>query len=166
MDIKVSTNFHCLGKNDYQYSNTGTSISWKHIFKSSLTLDLSSAYSQYSNDYTEKSNETTAFTHNYSIESVESRADFSFLSKKNHQMLFGLNSTYYKNNRGEILPFGPESNLSPVKLGNENGLEMALYFSDKIELWNKLSISAGVRYSFFAELGPKENMNTTMASRT
>jgi len=148
--------FSLLGKNDYQYSNTGSSISWKHIFKSSLTLDLSSAYSQYSNDYIEKSNETTAYTHNYRIESIETRADFRLLSKNNHQMLFGLNSTYYKNNRGEILPYGPESNLSPVNLGIENGLEVALYFSDEIELWNKLSISAGVRYSFFAELGPKQ----------
>ncbi|MDX2429851.1 MAG: TonB-dependent receptor [Bacteroides sp.] len=148
--------FSLLGKNDYQYSNTGASVSWKHRFKSALTLDLSSAYSQYSNDYNEKSNETTAYTHTYSIQSIETRADFSFLSKKNHHMSFGLNSTYYKNNRGDILPFGPESNLTPVKLGSENGLEMALYFSDKIELWNKLSISAGLRYSFFMELGPKE----------
>jgi len=148
--------FSLLGKNDYQYSNTGTSISWKHIFKSSLTLDLSSAYSQYSNDYVDKSNETTAYTHNYKIESIESKADFKLLSKKNHQMLFGLNSTYYRNNRGEILPSGPESNLSPVNLGIENGLEVALYFSDQIELWNKLSISAGLRYSFFTELGPKD----------
>jgi len=148
--------FSLLGRNDYKYSNTGSSISWKHIFKSSVTLDLSSAYSQYSNNYNEKSNETTAYTHNYRIESIESKADFRFLSKNNHEMLFGLNSTYYKNNRGEILPYGPESNLRPVELGNENGLEVALYFSDKIQLWNKLSISAGLRYSFFAELGPKE----------
>ena len=47
-------------------------------------------------------------------------------------MLFGLNSTYYKNNRGDILPFGSESNFKPVELGSENGLEMALYFSDKV----------------------------------
>ena len=148
--------FSLLGKNDYQYSNTGSSVAWKHRFKSSLSLDLSAAYSQYSNDYTEKSNETTAYTHTYRIESLESRADFSFLSKQNHHMLFGLNSTYYKNSRGEILPFGQESNLSPVNLGSENGLEMALYFSDKIELWNRLSISAGLRYSFFLELGSKK----------
>lgn len=148
--------FSLLGKNDYQYSNTGSSISWKHIFKSSVTLDLSTAYSQYSNNYSEKSNETTAYTHDYRIESVESRADFRFLSKSDHEMQFGVNSTYYKNNRGDILPFGPESNLKPVALGQENGLEAALYFSDKIELWNRLSIAAGLRYSFFAELGPKE----------
>jgi hypothetical protein len=148
--------FSLLDKNEYQYSNTGSSISWKHIFKPSLTLDLSSAYSQYSNNYNESSNETTAYTHNYRIESIESRADFRFLSKNNHQILFGLNSTYYKNSRGDILPLGPESNLKPVVLGNENGLEVALYFSDEIELWNRLSISAGLRYSFFAELGPKE----------
>ncbi len=148
--------FSLLGKNDYSYSNTGTSVSWKHIFKSALTMDLSSAYSRYNNGFTEKSNETTAYTHNYRIESIESRADFRFLSRNNHQMLFGLNSTYYKNNRGDKLPFGPESNLRPVALGIENGLELALYFSDKIELWDKLSLSAGIRYSFFAELGPKE----------
>jgi len=148
--------FSLLSKNDYQYSNTGTSVSWKHIFNSSLTLDLSSAYSQYNNDYNDRSNETSAFTHNYTIKSIESRADFRFLSKKNHQMSFGLNSTYYKNDRGEILPLGPESNLRSSDLGSENGLELSLYFSDKIEIWNRLSLSAGVRYSFFAELGPKE----------
>jgi len=154
---KSSDKFSLLGKNDYQYTNTGTSVSWMHIFKSSLTLDLSTAYSQYDNAYNEKSNETTAYTHNYRIESIESRADFRFLSKKNHHLSFGLNSTYYRNSRGKILPYGPESNLRPVDLGSENGLEVSLYFSDKVVLWNKLSISAGVRYSLFAELGPKES---------
>ncbi len=148
--------FSLLGKSDYEYSNTGTSISWKHIFKSALILDLSSAYSKYNNDYIEKTNETTAFKHQYSIESVESRADFRYLRKKNHQLSFGVNSTYYRNNRGDILPHGPESNLRPVELGIENGLEVALYVSDQVELWNKLSLSAGLRYNFFAELGPKE----------
>jgi hypothetical protein len=148
--------FALLGKSDYEYSNTGTSVSWKHIFKSSVILDLSSAYSRYNNNYVEKTNETTAFTHKYRIESVESRADFRYLRKKNHQFSFGVNSTYYRNNRGSILPFGPESNLRPVELGIENGLEVSLYVSDQIELWNKLSISAGARYIFYAELGPKE----------
>jgi hypothetical protein len=148
--------FSLLGKSDYEYSNTGTSISWKHIFKSALILDLSSAYSKYRNDYIEKSNETTAFKHQYSIESVESRADFRYLGKKNHQLSFGVNSTYYRNNRGDILPYGQESNLRPVELGVENGWEVALYISDQIELWNKLSLSAGVRYTYFAELGPKQ----------
>lgn len=147
--------FSLLRKNNYQYSNTGTSISWKHIFESSLTMDLSSAYSQYSNTYKEKSNETAAYKHTYRIESVESRADFKFLSKNNHLFSFGLNSTFYKNDRGNILPSGRQSNFHPVNLGSENGLEMAVYFSDKIELWNKLSLEAGLRYSFFAELGPK-----------
>jgi hypothetical protein len=127
------------------------------MFKSSLILDLSAAYSRYENEYNEKSNETTAYTHNYRIESIESRADFRFLSKKNHQLSFGLNSTYYKNNRGHVLPFGIESNLRPVDLGTENGLEVSLYFADKVVLWNKLSLSAGVRYSLFAELGPKDS---------
>lgn len=147
--------FSLLGKNEYKYSNTGASVSWKHFFRSSFTLDLSSAYSRYSNDYKEKSNETTAFTHNYRIESLESRADFKFLSENNHQIDFGINSTYYKNNRGDILPFGNESNLDPVQLGSENGLELALYIADKIEFWNRLTVSAGLRYGFFAELGPK-----------
>ena len=118
--------FSLLGKNDYQYANTGASVSWKHIFNASVTLDLSTAYSKYSNDYNEKSNETTAFTHDYSIESIESRADFRLLARNNHQMSFGLNSTYYRNNRGEMLPFGPESNLRPLNLGIENGWEAAL----------------------------------------
>jgi hypothetical protein len=148
--------FSLLDKSDYEYSNTGASVSWKHIFKSSLILDLSSAYSRYKNDYLEKSNETTAFAHNYRIETVDTRADFKYLRKRNHQLAFGVNSTYYRNDRGDILPSGPESNLLPVELGTENGWEVSLYVSDQVELWDRLSISAGIRYNMFLELGPKE----------
>jgi len=148
--------FSLLDKNDYAYANTGASVSWKHIFKSSLILDLSSAYSTYSNDYVEKSNETTAFTHQYRIETIESRADFRYHRKKNHQFSFGANSTYYRNNRGDIVPHGSESNFRPVELGTEKGLEFALYVSDQVRLWNRLNLSAGLRYNFFTGLDTDE----------
>lgn len=148
--------FSLSDKNDYQYSSTGASISWKHLFPFSVTGDFSAAYSQYYYDNTEKSNPTTAYSHKYSIENFETKADFTFVSSKNHEILFGLSSSYYKNDRGEIMQYGEESDRLPISLGTERGFEGAMYLSDEFNLGQRLSVMAGLRYSFFMETGPKK----------
>jgi hypothetical protein len=151
--------FSISDKNDYKYSNSGASLSWKHLFSRSVTGDFSMVYSQYYFDNIEKSDSTTAYSHKYTIENFETTADFGYVSSKNHTILFGISSTYYKNNQGDVLPYGTESDWKPISLGLENGMEAALYISDEFDLLPRLSVMAGLRYSFFAELGPK-NVNT------
>lgn len=140
----------------YDYSNTGSSLAWKHVFSSSLSVDAAVIFGRYSFENVDKTNLTTAYTQNYRIDHYETRADFSVLGKTGHKMEFGVSGIYYDLNRGDITPFGEISNRKPVSLGKETGIESALYFSDELVLFGNLTILAGLRYSLFSQLGPGE----------
>ena len=149
-----SDDFSLSTINDYHYSNTGASISWKHIYSSSLTSDISLVYSRYLYENTDKNNISEAFTHNYFIDHYEAGVNFSLITHFNHRIEFGTSEILYDLNRGKILPYGEESIRTPVNLGKDRGLEGAFYVSDEFSLFPSLSLQGGIRYSYFAQLGP------------
>jgi hypothetical protein len=148
-----SDKFSLSSINDYAYSNSGGSLSWKHKFSELFSLDLSAASSNYKFSTIDKNNITESYQHDYYIRHSEARADF-LIVPENHRIEFGVNSVLYDLNRGDILPYGVESNRIPVYLGNEQGLENSVYISDEIKLHQRLTILAGFRYSFYNFMGP------------
>jgi hypothetical protein len=140
--------------NDYDYSNKGFSLAWKHVFSPVLSSDLAAIYSNYSFENVDKTNLSTAFIQQYSIKHYETRADFSAFSKSDHKINFGLSGIYYDLHRGNISPYGELSNRTPVNIGKEQGLECALYLSDEFTLLWNISVSGGLRYSLFTQFGP------------
>lgn len=151
-----SDKFSLSVRNDYRYSNTGGSISWKHSFSPSLTADFSISSSNYQFSTNDKNNITEAYTHDYSITHSEARADFLSIKAENHRIEFGINSVFYDLNRGDIIPFGEESNRIPISLGNEQGVENAIYISDEFGLLPDLDLLLGIRYSHYGQLGPAD----------
>ncbi len=146
--------FSLSERNDYQYSNTGGSVSWKHSFSNSFSGDFSVSSSNYQFSTNDKNNITEAFTHDYYINHSEARADFLSVKSENHRIEFGVNSILYDLNRGDILPYGDDSNRIPISLGKEQGVENALYISDEFGLLPRLNLLLGLRYSHYAQLGP------------
>ncbi len=65
----------------------------------------------------------------------------------------GLNATHYRLNPGELLP-GSSLSVNYQKTPTENALETALYADHEVNVSDKLAISAGLRYSYFMNLGP------------
>ncbi len=114
-----------------------------------ISADVAVIYSSYSFENIDKTNLSTAFRQKYMIDHYESRTDFSLLSKADHKIEFGTSEIYYNLDRGNISPFGEESNRTPVNLGKETGLECALYLSDEFTLFRNLTVLAGIRYSLF-----------------
>ena len=55
---------------------------------------------------------------------------------------------------GEELPFGSESEIKPIKVESEKGLEMAAYISDNFDILPKLNAELGLRYVDYFSLGP------------
>ncbi len=140
--------------NDYNYSNKGSSLSWKHIFNASISADIAAIYSKYSFENTNKTNNSTAFTQEYEINHYEVRTDFSLLTNIGHKLELGGSGIYYDLDRGSIKPYGDESNRSPFYPGRETALEYAIYISDEFSLMSDLTVQAGLRYSFFNQFGP------------
>lgn len=148
--------FSLASKSDYDYSNAGSSLAWKHAFSSTVSADFALIYSRYSFENTDKTNMSTAFLQRYRINHYEARADFSVFGISGHKLDFGTSQILYDLNRGEIEPFGEMSNRRPFSFGSERGIESALYVSDEFVLFSNLTVLAGLRYSMFSQIGPAE----------
>jgi hypothetical protein len=146
--------FSLSTRNDYAYSNRGASLLWKHKFSKNLSADFVASSSRYQFENIDKNNVTEAYTQDYGIDHTEARADFVYFARDNHRVEFGLNSVLYELNRGDIVPFGEESKRVPISLGTEQGLENSLYLSDEFTLFPRLNVLLGLRYSYYAYLGP------------
>lgn len=139
----------------YSYQNRNVSLQWKHIFTNKLYGVFSAMHSGYNYDISSSKNKVNAFTMSYSILNYGAKMDFSWYPLSNHKIDFGVNSLFYELSPGTLFPRGEGSMISPFILEKEHGLENSVYLGDRYDLSQRLSLYAGLRYSFFQYLGPK-----------
>ncbi len=140
--------------NTYWYSNSGGSASIGHNFSSGFRGDFSLAGVQYQFETIDQQEENTAYEHEFKIEHIELKADFQKSFNERHQIDFGLNAVWLKLHRGQVLPYGENSIKTPLDLGQEQGLETALYLSDNFDITPLLKLNAGFRFSIYSPFGP------------
>jgi hypothetical protein len=150
----ASDRFDLANLNEYQYSNSGGSLTWKRRISSSISSDFAAIFGNYFFKTTNKECSFSAYEHEYNIGHYELKSDMHWVPEQKHTISFGGNLIYYDLNRGHVVPYQQESNRLPVHLGKENGIEGAIYFADKIRLSDWLTFYGGIRYSFFSFLGP------------
>jgi len=143
----------------YHYANTNVVLGWKHIFSQKLFAYFSGIYSNYEYNISSQDNESQAFNMKYRIDQKELKAGFSWFPAQEHKMKFGLDVINYSLDPGSLNPSGNLSLIEPLILENEQGIESALYISDEYNFSDKLSVYGGLRYSYYAFLGPKTVSN-------
>ena len=148
--------FNLSNRNEYEYRNTGRSISWDHTFKRGLNSHLVYAYSAYDFNNIDKNNISEAYRQNYNMQQHEARLDIQKTDVNNHRIEFGLGSILYQLDKGNIRPFGEESKRTELNLGMEYGLEHSAYISDEFKLNKRLGVLVGLRYSYYQALGPQQ----------
>lgn len=138
----------------YQYTNRNASLKWKHVFNNKLfgLLTASSDHYDYSNS--SSFNKFNAYKLNYAIDQQSLKSDFTWYLNTKNTLDFGLGSILYKLHPDALYPSGRASLVIPQVLEKEQGLESALYASDKIDLSSRFSLNLGIRYTMFNDLGP------------
>ncbi len=142
--------------NSYTYSNRGSSINIHHNFNNLLRMNVALIGSQYAFKTTDMQEISTAYKHSYEINHYELRTDFTQTLNEFNELDFGFSGIIYQLDRGSITPYGEESLRKTINHGKEQGLEAAIYISDKYDVTPWLNISAGFRYSFYTPLGSKD----------
>lgn len=137
---------------DLGLTNITTTLRWNHVFSDKLFANITGVYSKYDFgfnievDDSEQSLQTIGT--NRSIHNWIFKPDFTYYTDPTTRMKFGINTTSY-----EFVPEKPKGNIiNDLKFDNGNAIELAAYYSINKE-WNKLSLQAGLRYSWFADLG-------------
>lgn len=166
---------HQLGKNDnlyltgyfsndkfrlnsdtaYGYSNRNANIKWKHNFSQKLFGTFTTGIDDYQYSIASTSNPVNAYKLNFSVKQTNLKADFSYFLNPKNTLDFGISSIYYNLNPGDNEPNNTQSQVTPFQVPVEKALESALYIGDKYDITPDFSVSAGLRYSLYAYLGPQ-----------
>ncbi|WP_286761692.1 carboxypeptidase-like regulatory domain-containing protein [Salegentibacter sp. UBA1130] len=139
----------------FRYSNLIFSANFNHKFneRNEMEVVLSNSGYQFDIDYESEFNNN--FTSGYNINETEAKIKMTYRHSAAHNFEYGLSSKLYLVDPGEISPLGSESIVEPLQIDREQGLESAIFISDNFKVNDELLISAGLRYSLYAALGPK-----------
>ena len=125
---------------------------WNHALSEKLFANLTAVYSNYAPNITNPDS-ANAFTLKSGLGYKNVKLDFGYVSDK-HKIDAGLSGIRYDIQPGDLQPTLPSSNINPLTLQKEQGLEAALYLNHEIDLSKAFSFMYGLRYSWFAALGP------------
>jgi hypothetical protein len=137
----------------YNYSNINYSAKWKTIFSPRLFGTFTGSYSEYDFSINSIKNLVNAFNLDYSIKQYQTKADFTYVLNSKNTVMMGASSILYNLLPATIRPEGSSSIVLNDKVQQENATESAIYIGDTYEVNPKVSIYAGIRYSFYQYIG-------------
>ena len=140
----------------FSYSNRLISIKWNRTFNEKSLGDLILSNSEYKFNIEYDGNADGDFNLGYKVNETELKLRMKYLMNKKHKFDYGFSSKLYVVNPGSINAIGSQSIINDLIIPKERALESAIFISDNIEVNNKLQLSLGMRFSFFASLGSSE----------
>ena len=146
--------FNLNSDTTYRYGNRNASVKWKHVFSNKLSSVYTVGFDRYQYNITSDANPVNGFKMAFDINQVNGKADFTWYLHAKHILDFGLSSIRYTLHPGSYEPDNKQSLVAPEVVPTEQGLESAVYVSDRYTVTNKLSVVAGLRFSVFDYLGP------------
>jgi len=138
----------------YTYANDGASLLYSHNFSTSFRGEFALTASRYAFSTIDQQQASSAYQQAFSIGDYEATIDFKKEINAKNSLEFGGGVVLYRLDRGTIEPYGTGSLRLPVALGQEQGIESALYISDEYAVLPWLTLSAGIRLMLFNPLGP------------
>lgn len=137
----------------FTYATSNASLAWNHLFTDRLFMDVRGTIAQY--DFTIRDREpSNAFVLDSRVRTFKISSDLAWNPNDRHQFNAGLEAKYHDINPGRLRPDGPASQINPLQIEEEYGLESAAYLSDRINLTNNLRAEVGLRLSMYNQFGP------------
>ncbi len=142
----------------FKWQTRALGLRWNHIFSNRLFSNTSFVVSQYSPTM-EIPDTSYAALFVTKINQKQIKTDFKFIKNKKHTFNFGAIGVLYDLNAGDLTPNHPSSNINPIHLQTEQGVEMAGYLTDDWVINDRISLTYGLRYAAFSKLGAGYSFN-------
>jgi hypothetical protein len=140
----------------YTYQNLAGSLKWKHTLSDKLYGVLTGTFSRYQYAFRSDRSPTRASEVGYNLNQGGVQVDFTRFAGAQHTVEFGGSTLLYRINPGQLTSLGDNSLVVNKTIPQEQALESALYVADRFDLTPRLSLDAGLRYSLFNALGPRD----------
>lgn len=139
----------------FKYTNRLASLKWDHTFskKHRSSLIFTNSEYKFNIDYN-TTDDINSFDFGYKINESQLQLKFNYGLNEKHNLSYGVSSKLYNISPGYQHPTNPEATLIATDIAKEKALESGVYVSDNFKFSDKLLIDLGLRYSFYASLGP------------
>jgi CarboxypepD_reg-like domain/TonB-dependent Receptor Plug Domain len=151
-----SDKFKLNGDSTYAYTNQNIILKWKHNFSSKLYAVVSTFLNKYDYSVAGSSNPVDAFKLKFGVQQLGAKADFKFNPSNAHDINFGLQYLMYTVQPGERKPADGASLVNPLLIQQEKATELSLYLGDQYAITDNLSVQAGIRYSYYRNIGEQK----------
>ena len=131
---------------------TGT-LRWNHVFNNKLFGNTTAVYNDYNFTFNALQNDFELKLAS-GIRDLSLKQDFDLYPYTGHKLKFGGIYTYHKFTPSIISGKQDTTVFKPDNAQIKYGHEAALYVQDDWDLNQKIKINAGLRYSFFQQVGP------------
>ena len=148
--------FSFSSQDNYGYQNRNISAEWRSILNERITATLSAGLDHYDYFNEDRNVPSMAARLSFGIDQLWGKLHIRQRLSEKQVLSYGLSIQHYNVQAGKYEPVGEESCITTDQLQREKALESAAYVDYERSLTEKLSVSAGLRYSMFNALGPRD----------
>ena len=133
-------------------NSTGT-LRWNHVFNKKLFGNTTAVYNDYKFTFNAAQNDFELKLQS-GIRDISLKQDFDLYSFNTHKIRFGGIYTYHTFTPSVVSGKQDTTVFKPNNAQKKYAHEAALYIQDEWEINDKIKINAGLRYSWFQQIGP------------
>ena len=137
----------------YEQQTTNSMVRWFHSINTRLNVQTTALMALYVPkilSIEDSTNNKVTLRQSLRQRQIKSNLNYQLANQK---IEAGLSAIQYQINSGELLP-GRSFAVLPQRTPQENAVELAAHLEDEWNVSERLSVSAGLRYSQFLSLGP------------
>ena len=136
-----------------EWGNATTSLRWNHLYNDKLFVNTSLIFSDYQFEFSAGQEEFEGKFFS-GIRDWNVKIDYNWLPDIRHNIKFGLNYIYHTFTPTSASARSGEVNFDLGKVAKLYAHDAALYIADDFDLTEKLRINAGLRATYFEQIGP------------
>jgi hypothetical protein len=135
------------------WGNATGVVRWNHLFNNKLFMNVSGIFSDYNFSFgAEQSGfEFKLFS---GIRDWNAKVDFGYYPTVRHEVRFGANYIFHTFTPTSVSAKQGETTFDFGKVIKNKAHEAAVYVSDDFDVTDRIKLHAGLRYSYFMQIGP------------
>ena len=137
----------------YDYQTENAALKWFHAFNSKLNLQTTAVYTNYQpKTLLPEFNSDNKVSLESGIVYNQLKSSLNYNLNEKHRLEGGISTILYRINPGILNP-GSSKSVNYRSVPEERSTESGIYLEDEFTVNKKLSLSVGLRYSFYNALG-------------
>jgi len=129
-------------------------LTWQQIWADQLSSTFTGGWGDYTSSQFDPIG-VDAFTLDNGLEYYKAKHNFFYTPTPDHAINAGAALTYYDMHPEQLFPRGDISSIAEQKIQKDQGYELAFYANDEYTINSFLSVSLGLRYAIYQNVGPR-----------